>query len=59
MAEVLTAVATLCVFLAIYEALRRRSARHGGTKPVVQWVWLAAIVSCAALALAVAIVRGG
>ena len=59
MPEVLTAVATLCVFLAIYEALRRRSARHGGTKPVVQWVWLAAIVSCAALALAVAIVRGG
>ena len=59
MPEVLAAVGALCIFLAIYEALRRRSARHGGTKPVVQWVWLAAIVGCAALALAVAIVRGG
>jgi hypothetical protein len=59
MTEVLTAVAALCVFLVLYEALRRRSARHGGTKPVVQWLWVAAIVGCAALALAVALVRGG
>ena len=56
MPELLSAVAALCVFLAIYEALRRRSARHGGTKPVVQWLWLAAIVACAALALAVGLV---
>jgi hypothetical protein len=59
MAEVLTAIAALCVFLVIYEALRRRSARHGGTKPVVQWVWVAAIVACAALALAVGLLRRG
>jgi hypothetical protein len=59
MPEVLTAIAVLCVFLALYEALRRRSARHGGTKPVVQWVWLAAIVGCAALALAVGLLSGG
>jgi hypothetical protein len=58
MAELITVVATFCVFLAIYELLRRRSARHGGTKPVVQWVWLAAIVGCAAFAVAMGIVLG-
>jgi hypothetical protein len=56
MPEVLTAIATLCVFLAIYEALRRWSARHSGTKPVVQWVWLAAIVACAGIALVLGLV---
>ena len=52
MTVALTAVAMLGVFLGLYEWLRRRASRRGdGTKPPVQWGWLAAIVILAALVL--------
>jgi len=53
MTQVITAVAIFGVFVALYELLRRRAARDGGSKPPVQWGWLAAITGAAALALIV------
>jgi hypothetical protein len=53
MAELITFVVMLGLFLALYEFLRRRAARAGGAKPPVQWRWLAAITGAAALALIV------
>jgi hypothetical protein len=53
MAEVLTVVVMFGLFLALYEFLRRRAARAGGSKPPVQWRWLAAITAAAVFALIV------
>lgn len=53
MTQVITAVVMFGLFLALYEFLRRRAARDGGSKPPVQWRWLAAITGAAALALIV------
>jgi hypothetical protein len=52
-AEVVTFVVMLGLFLALYEFLRRRAARASGVTPPVQWRWLAAITGAAALALIV------
>jgi uncharacterized membrane-anchored protein len=54
MAEVITVVVMFGLFLALYEFLRRRSAtRADGSKPPVQWRWLAAITGAAIVALVV------
>ena len=53
MAEVITAVLMFGVFLALYRFLRGRAARTGGSKPPVQWGWLAAITGAALVALVV------
>ncbi len=49
--ELIAAGACLAVFLALYAVLHRRSER-AGRQPAIQWGWLAAIIGCAALALA-------
>ena len=53
MAEVFTALVMFGLFLALYEFLRRRAAWAAGSKPPVQWRWLAAITGAAAFALIV------
>jgi hypothetical protein len=53
MTQVISAVVVFGLFLAVYEFLRGRAARAEGSKPPVQWGWLAAIAGCAALALIV------
>jgi uncharacterized membrane protein YhaH (DUF805 family) len=50
MAEVVTALVFLAIFIAIYVLLQRR-ARDAGRAAPVRWGWLAAIVACAAVAL--------
>jgi hypothetical protein len=40
-------VGVFAAFIAIYEAIRRRSAEPGAKRPPVQWGWLRAIVACA------------
>jgi hypothetical protein len=52
MTEAIGAVVMFGVFLALYELLRRRAGAEG-SKPRVQWGWIAAITGCAALALIV------
>ncbi len=44
---VLTYLGGLLAFLAIYELLRRREERRTGTRPPVQWRWIAAAIGCA------------
>jgi uncharacterized membrane protein YhaH (DUF805 family) len=57
MAEVVTALAFLAIFVAVYMLLQRR-ARHAGRAAPVRWGWLAAIVGLAAVALVVgAVIR--
>jgi hypothetical protein len=53
MTQVVTAVVMLGLFLALYEFLRGRATRSDGSKPPVQWSWLAAITGAAAVALVV------
>jgi hypothetical protein len=57
--EVITAVVMAGAFLGIYEGLRRRASRRSGTKPAVQWVWLAAIVGLVAVVVLVGAVSRG
>ena len=49
--EALAYVVPLIAFLVIYEVLRRRAGDRAAPARV-QWPWIAAIVGCAALALA-------
>jgi uncharacterized membrane-anchored protein len=49
MASGLTAVAAFAVFLLLYAALGRR--QPDGSRRPVHWGWLAAIGSCAAVAM--------
>jgi hypothetical protein len=53
MVEVITALVMFGLFLALYEFLRRRAARADGSKPPVQWRWLAAITGVTAFAVIV------
>jgi uncharacterized BrkB/YihY/UPF0761 family membrane protein len=43
--EFLAPIAMLAIFLGLYEVLRRR------TSQPVRWVWLAAIIACAGIAV--------
>lgn len=51
--EVLVYIGVFAAFIAIYEAIRRRSAHPGAKRPPVQWGWLAAIVTCALAAIVI------
>jgi hypothetical protein len=53
MTQVATAVVMFGLFLALYGFLRGRAARRDGSKPPVQWSWLAAGTGAAAVALIV------
>jgi hypothetical protein len=44
-------VLAVVAFVAIYALLRERAGRKSGTKPPVQWGWLAAIAGCVLLAV--------
>jgi hypothetical protein len=51
--EVLVYVGAFAAFIAIYEAIRRRSAEPGAKRSPVQWGWLTAIVACALAAIVI------
>jgi hypothetical protein len=50
-AEAAGAVLAVIVFVGGYALLRRRSESRTGTRPPIQWAWLAAIIGCVAVAL--------
>ena len=52
MTEALVWAACCAAFLATYEVQRRRAGKRTGTRPPVQWRWLAAIIVLVALATA-------
>jgi hypothetical protein len=54
--QILGYVLPFVAFLALYALLREREKRKSGSKPPVQWGWLAAIMGCALVALIVALV---
>ena len=47
MTVVLTYVLGFLGFLVVYELLRRREERRTGTRPPVQWRWIAAVSAIA------------
>jgi hypothetical protein len=49
-AQFLSLVFAVAVFLTIYALLRERAGGKSGTKPPVQWGWLAAIAGCVLIA---------
>ncbi|HEV7845508.1 MAG TPA: hypothetical protein VGO83_04595 [Thermoleophilaceae bacterium] len=51
MAQLLSLVVAVVVFVALYVLLRERAGRRSGSKPPVQRGWLAAIVGCALIAV--------
>ena len=51
MAQLLTIAVAFAVFVTLYVVLRERAGRRSGSKPPVQWGWLAAIVGCALIAV--------
>jgi|tagenome__1003787_1003787.scaffolds.fasta_scaffold20226540_2 hypothetical protein len=51
MAQLVSVAIAIVVFLALYTLLRERAGRKSGSKPPVKWGWLAAIASCALVAV--------
>jgi hypothetical protein len=51
--EILVYVGVFAAFIAIYEAIRRRSAAPGTKRPSVTWGWLTAIVAFALAAVVI------
>jgi hypothetical protein len=49
--QILSYVGAFVAFLALYGLLREREKRRAGSRPPVQWGWLAAIVGCALVAV--------
>jgi hypothetical protein len=49
-AQILTYMLPLAVFVGVYAALRRREEARSGHRPPIQWGWLAAIAACAGVA---------
>ena len=53
MAQAVIYVVALILFLIAYALLRQRAAGRTGEAVPVKWGWLAAIVACAAVAVAI------
>jgi len=56
MGQLMSLAIAVVIFVGLYLLLRARAGRQSGSTPPVQWGWLAAVVGCAAIALAAGLI---